>query len=113
GGEEEREPVVAISVGASGDINALRDDLEQGPELVEAQGTAVAEALVVACDAARASLTHEVSITTRIDVWDRHEETIVDNDPDTQLADDWAFGTAALGGGEEARSWLYRWGLVR
>jgi len=103
-------PIVAVAASAGGDVNALRDDMDQGPALTRHAGTLVGQTIAEAAheaSAQRQDFTVEVRYAEP-----RLSERRVDNRADTALAADWSFGAPTLGGSEDGRTFFHHAGLV-
>jgi len=105
------EPVVCLMASAGGDLNALCHPEPQGPDLIKRLGERLGRALFESADTA-AKRAREVSLKVRCVELDWRNR-FVDGRTDTELARSWCFGTPALGGQEDGRSFLYHAGLVR
>jgi neutral ceramidase len=104
-------PIVAVAGSGGGDINALGTCRAQGPELANYAGARVGEVLAATAEEAR-------KVATGFDLAVGYEEVstiehTVDGNPETRLAEHWAYGAPTLAGSEDGRSLLYHLGLVR
>jgi len=105
------QPIVAVAASGGGDINALRSDRKQGPELAQYVGAYVGETLVVAAEEAQnVAANFELGV-----LYDEPStsECTVGGKTETRLAKHWVYGVPTLAGSEDGRSLLYKLGLVR
>jgi neutral ceramidase len=106
-----RLPIVALAAGPGADINALRDDLPQGKELLTIMGITVGGAIVEAMEQALADL-REISVDVRFSEPSRLPES-PQGTTEYPLSERLVFGSSTLAGGDDGHSVLYRLGLVK
>lgn len=105
-------PVVAVTPSAAGDANALRTDVAQGVALARLVGREVGARIAEATEAAITQAADDLTVDVRFSELDWTAAEPFKGAPEVRFAPEWSFGGATLAGGEDGRTWMYRYGLV-